>query len=158
MMSITITRLPARHSLLPWVVAGALLLSGCVMAQEAPSIMLHLDKRMILHVLPDPPLDQQALEARWGQFEIRLRPQDFPLRAPHCRQNIILRMPGVAPDSADRADKLQQRWSLYQQVLGVRLGRVEAVALPIDTHRYVQRLRSGERILQFCNAFLDFAI
>lgn len=136
-----------------WILASGYLCVFSVLAATPTTVTLKKD--MVLGVVPARALDEKAFADRWGQFELQLVRRAFPLKAPNCRRNVVLRMPGVTPDAAHHADKLKQRWDFYQQVLQLRQGQLEEVALPLDTRHYVKTLPGGEVVLKYCNAFVD---
>jgi hypothetical protein len=56
----------------------------------------------------------------WGQFEVFIPKEHFPVAAPNCRKNIILRMPGVSHEDPLRSAKLDARWNLFQSLYAVK--------------------------------------
>ncbi|MFG6485446.1 hypothetical protein ACG04R_02110 [Roseateles sp. BYS78W] len=107
------------------------------------------------HFAASAPSTQQALEADWGQFEIRLPVKGFPLPAPNCRDEIRLRWVAIPPKQADRAAALQRRWELLQRLKTLREHGDSAApeTVRLDTVHYVQRASNGQLQLKYCNAF-----
>ncbi|WP_157269368.1 hypothetical protein [Azohydromonas aeria] len=111
-----------------------------------------LARAAIVAVEPAAGLTREAFGERWGQFEIQVRRQDFPVPAPHCRRHVILRVPAVAPDAPGREQQLEQRWTLYRQALAVQAGREAALQVPLDLSLYTER-SDGKVALRYCNAY-----
>ena len=90
----------------------------------------------------------------WGQFQVLIPKGRFPIAAPNCKKNIILRMPGVAPDDPSRSAKLETRWNLFQSLYAIKEGkRKEPVQVTIASGPYMKTKKDGTRVLEYCNAF-----
>jgi hypothetical protein len=90
----------------------------------------------------------------WGQFQVLIPKGRFPIPAPNCKKNIILRMPGVAPDDASRSAKLDTRWDLFQSLYAVKEGKKESILVYVASGPYLKTKKDGARELEYCNAFI----
>jgi hypothetical protein len=91
----------------------------------------------------------------WGQFEVRIPKERFPIPAPHCRKDVILRMPAVPPRASARAQQLEYRWNLFQALLALNEEKGAKVELPLASGPYIVRGSTGARELKYCNAYVD---
>jgi len=90
-----------------------------------------------------------------GQFEIRLRPERFPVPAPHCRGNLILRMPWTAPYAPDAAAKIAAKEALLARILALAKSPDDVVTVVLELNPYVEvtsRDPLGLELTQ-CNVF-----
>lgn len=87
-----------------------------------------------------------------GQFEVKLNKALFPIPADNCQSDIILRMPWTDTDLDDAEDKILQKWQLYQNIVAVRSGQLNSVAVIIELNPYVTE-QSGNVLLDYCNVF-----
>ncbi|WP_081429952.1 hypothetical protein [Paraglaciecola sp. T6c] len=93
----------------------------------------------------------QEFEQNGGQFEVLLKKSAFPIQAPNCNSNLILRMPWV-PSSVD----LTLKYQLYKSILAVSLGQTEHVSVVVELNPYVQETEQGLELTQ-CNLFFRHA-
>ena len=93
----------------------------------------------------------QEFEQNGGQFEVLLKKSAFPIQAPNCNSNLILRMPWVPPDV-----DLTLKYQLYQSILAVYLGHSEQVSVVLELNPYVQESQQGIELTQ-CNIFFRHA-
>lgn len=137
--------------------AFALLALACGAAAggDAPSVTLAADAHW--RFAAPPPPTPRALDRAWGQFELLLPREGFPVPAPRCRAAIRLRWIGLSPDTAGRDERLAGRWLLLQQLraLQERQPGADPVTVPLNLRHYTQRDRKGELVLSGCNAFAD---
>jgi hypothetical protein len=73
-----------------------------------------------------------------GQFEIRLRPESFPIAAPKCRTSLILRMPWTAPETPDAEEKIEAKRALLKRILALQKDSHETVPVVIELNPYVE--------------------
>jgi hypothetical protein len=73
-----------------------------------------------------------------GQFELRLRPEHFPIPAPHCRSSLILRMPWTAPTVPDAAAKIAVKQALLARILALEQAPQAVVWVVVELNPYVQ--------------------
>jgi hypothetical protein len=90
----------------------------------------------------------------WGQFEVLIPKERFPVPAPNCKKNIILRMPGVSPNDRSRSAKLDARWDLFQSLYAVKEGKKESILVYIASGPYMKTKKDGAGELEYCNAFI----
>jgi hypothetical protein len=90
----------------------------------------------------------------WGQFEVLIPKDRFPVPAPNCNKNIILRMPGVAPNDPSRSANLDACWDLFQSLHAVKEGKKESILVYVASGPYMKTKKDGTRELEYCNAFI----
>jgi hypothetical protein len=138
------------------VAAASLLWPALTQADAARTRTLLLRAQDIVRLSPDAGATEQALAEQWGQFELRIKKAGFPIPAPKCQSDIILRVPAVPPNSNRRADKLGARWALFQQIARLRQDpSAEPLSIQLSLRYYIVRSAHGEPALQYCNAFVD---
>jgi hypothetical protein len=87
-----------------------------------------------------------------GQFEVRIKPSQFPVPAPHCRSAIIARMPStLGRDQAEIAKKKR----LFELIQSAQSEKTKTVEIKLDLKPYVKIKRSQpfEGELEHCNVF-----
>ena len=82
-----------------------------------------------------------------GQFEVLINKKRFPINAPHCDGNIILRMPWVPPKQ-----DLAKKYALYQAILAIMRNKQAQVKVALELNPYVEKTAQGLK-LQYCNVF-----
>jgi hypothetical protein len=94
-----------------------------------------------------------------GQFEIRLRPEFFPLPAPNCRGPIILRMPWTASESVNAKNKIAAKEALLKRILALRQLSEETLSVVVELNPYVEVIGRDPLRLQLtaCNVFFRHA-
>jgi hypothetical protein len=94
-----------------------------------------------------------------GQFTVRLRPDHFPVAAPHCRGPIILRMPWTSPVTPDAASKIAEKRSLFERILMLEKNPQAEVPVVLELNPYVEvASRTPLRLeLKYCNVFFRHA-
>ena len=90
----------------------------------------------------------------WGQFQVLIPKERFPVPAPNCKKNVIFRMTAVAPDDPSRSAKLSARWDLFQSLHAVREGEKESILVRVASGPYMKTRKDGTRVLEYCNAFI----
>jgi hypothetical protein len=100
--------------------------------------------------------DQSDREASsGGQFEFRLRPEQFPIPAPRCRGSLILRMPWTAPNGPQAEAKIVAKKALLARIW--KLGRNPSSSIPVELelNPYVEVISRSPFRLQLteCNVF-----
>jgi hypothetical protein len=108
----------------------------------------------IASIKPARDTSREALEKRWGQFEVRIPKQRFAIPAPHCRRNIILRMPAVAPEDPAREQKIATRWQFFQRLVAVIDGHAASIDVPLDSGPYMKVDSKGGPVLEYCNVYV----
>jgi hypothetical protein len=94
-----------------------------------------------------------------GQFEIRLRPEHFPVAAPNCRGLLILRMPWTAPQTSGAAEKIAAKEKLLARISALEHAPEAAVPVTVELNPYVEivsRKPLKARLTQ-CNVFFRHA-
>lgn len=98
-------------------------------------------------------ISRKSFENDWGQFEVLIVKNRFPIPAPNCRSNIILRMPGIAPDAPDRRKQLDIRWYVFQSLLDLKDKKIDQFEVVLSNKHYMKFDGKGKPYLQYCNAY-----
>ena len=93
------------------------------------------------------PIPTEQLIADGGQFEILIKKEAFPVRAPNCQANIIARMPWT-----DQKEKLNSRITAYNDIQSVLNGETAAIDAVLELNPYVDQDEDGPYLTQ-CNVF-----
>ena len=117
--------------------------------------LLTLTQEDVVELRPANGVTREKFLEDWGQFEVRIPKERFPIPAPHCRKEIILRVPAVPPRTHARAQQLEYRWNLFQALVALSKDKESHVELPLAPGPYIGRGSTGERELQYCNAYVD---
>lgn len=90
-----------------------------------------------------------------GQFNIRLRPEYFPVSAPACRGALILRMPWTDPSVPDAKRKILAKQNLLKHILALQGRRDETLSVVVELNPYVEVVnREPLKVrLTRCNVF-----
>lgn len=90
-----------------------------------------------------------------GQFEVRVRPDGFPVAAPKCRGSIILRMPWTAPTDAQASEKIAAKDQLLRRIQALRHDPGGVVPVTLELNPYVEVVARNPLRLRLtqCNAF-----
>ena len=132
---------------------GATLVTVC--AQNPPrEISTIITADDIVSISQSKDIPRAEFDDDWGQFQVLIPKERFPVSAPNCKKNIILRMPGVAPDDPSRSAKLDARWDLFQSLYAVKEGKRESILVYVASGPYMKTKKNGARELEYCNAFI----
>lgn len=118
-------------------------------------------KHGLLKRVPGKDLVRQAFDYNGGQFEVQIPKASFPIPAPNCKTNVLLRAPGVNPDKANAQEKLEARWQLFQAIHDVADGKRASIEVPVEVKHspgfapYMILDAHGKPTLEWCNAFID---
>ena len=90
-----------------------------------------------------------------GQFEIRLRPEYFPVPAPKCQTSLILRMPWTPPETVKAKEKIEAKRVLLKRILALQKDSHATVPVVIELNPYVEvtRRKPLQLRLNQCNVF-----
>lgn len=99
------------------------------------------------------------LASSGGQFELRLRPEHFPVPAPNCRDSLILRMPWTAPNTPKSAKKIAVKQDLLKRILAIEQVPDATVPVVLELNPYVKIISTTPLRLQLtqCNIFFRHA-
>jgi hypothetical protein len=94
-----------------------------------------------------------------GQFDIRLRANQFPVPAPACRGGLILRMPWTADSVQGAADKIKAKEALLTRIRQLDSDRSAMIPVVVELNPYVRVVsRSPLRVaLTGCNVYFRHA-
>ena len=119
-------------------------------------ILFNITKQNIVAIEPGKDISREKFESgMWGLFEVRIPKKLFPIPAPNCRKNVMLRIFGVDPDEPDSKQKLEFRWQLFQSLHAVLEGKIASIEVPIDSGPYMKFDKQGSPILEWCNAYIN---
>lgn len=113
-----------------------------------------LTQQHIASIKPAKDTTREAFDRDWGQFEVLIPKSRFPILAPNCRKNVILRMPGAAPDVPQRDNQLDARWRQFQSFHRLAEGTLDHVGVDIASGPYMNVDKHGKPVLQYCNAYI----
>lgn len=90
-----------------------------------------------------------------GQFEIRIKREQFPLAAPHCKAPLILRMPWTPSTIAGAKEKIAKKQALLKRILALQGDAASSLWIVIELNPYVKVVRQKPLTLQLtqCNIF-----
>jgi hypothetical protein len=90
-----------------------------------------------------------------GQFEIRIAKEQFPIPAPHCKSNLILRMPWTDPALDNAATKVQSKRDLYNKIVSLAASSEQPLEVQLDLSPFVKEVSSEPLGLELtgCNVF-----
>jgi len=92
-----------------------------------------------------------------GQFEVLIKKSMFPIGAPSCKSNIILRMPWSNPEGTNYELSIDEKYEVYKQIRKAsEAGEFYSVDVVVELNPYVN-LDSGELKLTQCNVFFRHA-
>jgi len=87
-----------------------------------------------------------------GQFEVILNKNRFPISAPHCKGNIILRMPW----SSEEQGGIEKKYAVYQSLEKIQSGKKDKLTVTLELNPYVEKSGNSYRLTQ-CNVFFRTA-
>lgn len=90
-----------------------------------------------------------------GQFTIRLHPPSFPVAAPSCRRDLILRMPWTPPGVAEADRKVAAKSAVLDRILAMEQTPGGRVPVVLELNPYVRVVSQSPLTLQLteCNVF-----
>jgi hypothetical protein len=98
-------------------------------------------------------LTNEQVILRRGQFEVRLKKTEFPIDAPYCKSNLILRMPGTDPDYVDSKIFIEEKLDIYNAIRNIlKSEQNSSKDVYIELNPYV-KINNGEFLLTQCNIF-----
>ncbi|KXI27450.1 hypothetical protein [Paraglaciecola hydrolytica] len=89
----------------------------------------------------------QQFVVNGGQFELLINKAEFPIPAPQCKSDIILRMPWVAPQH-----DVSEKYQLYLAIVNLADTQQGRVPVAIELNPYIEKNEDGIQ-LQHCNVF-----
>ncbi len=92
-----------------------------------------------------------------GQFEVLIKKSMFPIDAPSCKSNIILRMPWSNPGVTNYELFIDEKYEIYNEIRRVyEADEIYSIDVVIELNPYVI-LDSGDLKLTQCNVFFRHA-
>ncbi len=88
-----------------------------------------------------------------GQFELLLNKSEFPISAPNCKSDLILRMPWTNSEITNSDLFIQEKYEVYKNIKNLTdSGRINSMDIYIELNPYVE-FTEEELILTQCNIF-----
>lgn len=144
------------------IVLGGTLSVSAAADKPRDVLWFEISRQHIALIEPAKAVDKGKFEQdMWGQFEIRIPKASFPIAAPNCKKNILLRAPGIDPDKAGAQEKFEARWQLFQAIHDVADGKRASIEVPVEVKHspgfapYMILDAHGKPTLEWCNAFID---
>ena len=105
-------------------------------------------------VMPKP-ISDDVLKADGGQFEVYIKKHLFPINAPHCKKEIILRMPWTKSSLKNASQFIEEKVALYKKLLDVSEGKRSDLKVIIELNPYVQVTSTNPLNVELtqCNVF-----
>ncbi len=93
-----------------------------------------------------------------GMFEIYVDPKQFPVPAPNCHSELILRMPWTDANTHSASDAIEQKLDLYRRIKRLAATGDGVVRVSIELNPYVSRSTNAVGLeLDFCNIYFRTA-
>ena len=144
------------------IVLGSTMVFSAAADKPHSPVWFEVSQQHIALVEPARAVDKGKFEQdMWGQFEVRIPKASFPIPAPNCKKNVLLRAPGIDPDKANAKEKFEARWQLFQAIHDVADGKRASIEVPIEIKHspgfapYMMLDAQGKPTLEWCNAFID---
>ena len=100
-------------------------------------------------------LSKKMLKMDGGQFEIYLKKTLFPIKAPQCNKELILRMPWTKSSLPGAEKYIAEKIDLYQKLLAVIEGKKDSEKIIVELNPYID-VKNKEPLdieLTQCNVF-----
>jgi hypothetical protein len=98
-------------------------------------------------------LTKEQFVLRRGQFEVLLKKAEFPIDAPYCKSDLILRMPGTDPDYVDSKMFVEEKFDIYNAIRNIQQSEKNSSKdIYVELNPYV-KIKNGEFQLTQCNIF-----
>jgi len=98
-------------------------------------------------------LTKEEMILRRGLFEVFLKKAAFPIEAPFCKSNLILRMPGTDSDYTDSEKFIEEKLDIYNSIRNLLESKGKVTKdVYIELNPYV-KVNNGEFQLTQCNIF-----
>jgi len=128
---------------------------------KAPEAFDYLLKQGIVKLEPGADKIRAAFDYDGGQFQVLIPKEMFPIPAPNCKRNVILRMPGTDRNAPGSDRELECRWQLFQSLHAAKEGGIASIEVPIEVKHslgfapYMRLDKQGNPTLEWCNAYID---
>lgn len=98
-------------------------------------------------------LTDSQFKINGGQFEVKINKSMFPVEAPSCKSNIILRMPWTNPELENYDVIIDEKYSVYKEIQKVvNSSEADSVLVVIELNPYL-KLQDKKLELTQCNVF-----
>ncbi|MDO6685273.1 MULTISPECIES: hypothetical protein [unclassified Agarivorans] len=91
-----------------------------------------------------------------GQFEVRVLQNSFPIKAPNCKGDLILRMPWTNSDLSAAEVFIDEKYNVYKAIVGASKSEGSNVDVYLELNPYVQ-MTGDDFELTECNVFFRHA-
>lgn len=155
------------------VVLVSLLVSTCSLANGLPSIHVSKGKYSdYYHISFRLTPDNSTINLKTGegdrsygfvdengQFEVYIDRNAFPVDAPNCKNDIILRMPATNPFGSEAEKSISEKRQLYNQIKNMIDNKQGELDVVIELNPYVKKVSDNPLKLELtqCNVFFRHA-
>jgi len=87
-----------------------------------------------------------------GQFQVYIKKSSFPISAPNCKGNIILRMPWSSKEQGG----IDKKYAVYKFLDKIKLGEKDKLNVTLELNPYVKVSNNSYKLTQ-CNVFFRTA-
>ena len=144
------------------IVFGGVIAFSAAADKPHSALWFEMSQQHIVLVEPAKAVERNKFEQdMWGQFEVLVPKASFPIPAPNCKKNVIVRAVGIDPDGRDSARLFEARWQLFQAIHEVVEGKRPSIEVPVEVKHspgfapYMILDAQGKPTLEWCNAFID---
>lgn len=114
------------------------------------TIQIKLSAADIVAVGPDKSVSRKQFDEQSGEIGIVVRHDKFPLPAPNCKHDVMVRLPEL--DKGNTATELNKRWAMFQQIRA-SLEKTKPLELTLITKPYLKPNAAGKYELPYCSAY-----
>jgi hypothetical protein len=143
---------PMKNGILGLAGAFALACSLAAAAAEPKqeTMQVKLAAADIVAVGPDKSMSRKQFDEAFGEIGIVVRRDKFPLPAPNCKHDVMVRLPEL--DKGNAAAELNRRWATFQQIQA-SLDKSKPLELTLITKPYLKPNAAGKYELSYCSAY-----
>ena len=122
---------------------------------SAREMLFNLTQQNIAGVAPAKDTRREMFDQeQGGEFEVRIPKALFPIPAPKCRDNVLLRIPALNLSVVDGSWQ-QDRWKLFQSLHAVAEGKMKTVEVSLRLGVEMGFDKQGNPVLESCNAYIN---
>ncbi|WP_163133159.1 hypothetical protein [Agarivorans sp. Alg241-V36] len=87
-----------------------------------------------------------------GQFEVKVQQNSFPIKAPNCKDDLILRLPWTNSGLNAAEDFIDEKYNVYKAIVDASKSEGSNVDVYIELNPYVQKTGDDFELTE-CNVF-----
>lgn len=90
-----------------------------------------------------------------GQFEIFIKKDSFPIKAPKCKEYLILRMPWTSSDNKNSTKYIEEKKVIFDKLKSVKQGDVDSIKIVVELNPYCKVTKKDLLTVELtsCNIF-----